>query len=86
VILRLLLRPSCRREQRRSLACRQEPASPERAAATDPAAQRLGLHESRMMGIARLPSADEARLRRHELQMGTIAVALFSVRAGPREG
>ena len=41
----------------------------------DPAAQGLGLHESEVMGIARLPPAEKARLRRHELQMGAISVA-----------
>ena len=41
----------------------------------DPAAQGLGLHESQVMGVARLPPGQKARLRRHELQMGTIAVA-----------
>jgi hypothetical protein len=33
----------------------------------DPSAQGRGLHESQVMGIARLPPAQEARLRRHEL-------------------
>ena len=40
----------------------------------DPAAQGPRLHESEVMGVARLPPAQEARLRRHELQMGAIAV------------
>jgi hypothetical protein len=41
----------------------------------DPAAQGLGLHESEVMGVARLPPAHEARLRGHELQMGAVAIA-----------
>src|SRR5580700_6922817 len=41
----------------------------------DPAAQGLGLHESEVMGVARLPPAHEAWLRSHDLQMGAIAVA-----------
>jgi hypothetical protein len=41
----------------------------------DPASQGPRLHESEVMGVARLPPAEEARLRRHELQMGAIAVA-----------
>jgi hypothetical protein len=40
----------------------------------DPSPQGPGLHESEVMGIGRLPPADEARLRRHELQMGAVAV------------
>jgi hypothetical protein len=41
----------------------------------DPAPQRPWLHESQMVSIGRLPPAQKAGLRRHELQMGTIAVA-----------
>ena len=41
----------------------------------DPAAQGLGLHESQVMGVARLPPAHEAWLRGHELQMGAVAIA-----------
>jgi hypothetical protein len=41
----------------------------------DPSTQSLGLHESQVMGVARLPPAQKAGLRRHELQMGTIAIA-----------
>ena len=41
----------------------------------DPAAQGLGLHKSQVMGVGRLPPAQKARLRRHELQMGAIAIA-----------
>ena len=33
----------------------------------DPAAQSARLHKSQVMGVATLPSADEARLPRHEL-------------------
>jgi hypothetical protein len=40
----------------------------------DPAAQGPWLHESEVMGVARLPPAQQACLRRHELQMCTIAV------------
>jgi hypothetical protein len=38
----------------------------------DPSTQSLGLHESQVVGVARL---QKAGLRRHELQMGTIAIA-----------
>jgi hypothetical protein len=49
----------------------------------DPAAQGPGLHEPEVMGIARLPPTEQAWLRRHELQMGTIAVtARFAQREG----
>ena len=41
----------------------------------DPAAQGPRLHESEVVGVARLPPTEEAWLRRHELQMGAIAVA-----------
>jgi hypothetical protein len=41
----------------------------------NPAAQGPGLHESEVMGVARLPPTEQAWLRRHELQMGAIAVA-----------
>jgi hypothetical protein len=41
----------------------------------DPAAQGARLHESEVMGVRRLPPTNEAGLRRHELQMGAIAVA-----------
>ena len=41
----------------------------------DPAAQGPWLHESEVMGVARLPSTEQAWLRRHELQMGAVAVA-----------
>ena len=41
----------------------------------DPSTQSLGLHESQVMGVARLPPAKKAGLQRHELQMGTIAIA-----------
>ena len=41
----------------------------------DPAAQGPWLHEPEVMGVARLSPADQAWLRRHELQMGAIAVA-----------
>src|ERR1700680_2020272 len=37
-----------------------------------PAPQRPRLQESQVMGVARLPPAEKARLRRHELQMGAI--------------
>jgi hypothetical protein len=47
------------------------------------AAQGPGLHESEVMGIAGLPPTDQAWLRRHELQMGAIAVA---TRFAQREG
>jgi hypothetical protein len=33
---------------------------------TDPAAERAGLSEPNMMGVTRPPSADQARLPRHE--------------------
>jgi hypothetical protein len=33
----------------------------------DPSTQSLGLHESQVMGVARLPPAQKAGLRRHEL-------------------
>jgi hypothetical protein len=49
----------------------------------DPAAQSLGLHESQVMGVARLPPAHEAWLRSHELQMGAVAIAArFAQRKG----
>jgi hypothetical protein len=41
----------------------------------DPAAQSPWLHESEVMGVARLPPTEQAWLRRDELQMGAIAVA-----------
>ena len=41
----------------------------------DPAAQGSRLHEPQMMSVRRSPSAQQARLRRHELQVRTIAVA-----------
>jgi hypothetical protein len=41
----------------------------------NPAAQRPWLHESEVMGVARLAPTEQAWLRRHELQMGAIAVA-----------
>jgi hypothetical protein len=41
----------------------------------DPAAQGPWLHESEVMGVARLPPAEQAWLGRHELQVGAIAVA-----------
>jgi hypothetical protein len=41
----------------------------------DPPTQGLGLHESEVMGVARLPPAKQARLRCHERQVGTIAIA-----------
>jgi hypothetical protein len=47
----------------------------DRELTTDPAAQGLGLHESQVMSVARLPLAQQAWLRRDELQMGAIAVA-----------
>jgi hypothetical protein len=49
----------------------------------DPAAQGACLHESEVMGVARLPPTEQAWLRRHELQMGAIAVA---ARFAEREG
>jgi hypothetical protein len=49
----------------------------------DPAAQGPRLHESEVMGVARLPPTKQARLRGHELQMGAIAVA---ARLAQREG
>jgi len=49
----------------------------------DAAPQGPGLHESKVMGVRRLPPTNEARLRRHELQMGAIAVA---ARLAQREG
>ena len=49
----------------------------------DPAAQGPWLHESEVMGVARLPPTEQAGLRRHELQMGAIAVAArFTQREG----
>ena len=47
----------------------------DRVLIADPAAQSLGLHESQVMGVARLPPAHEAWLRGHELQMGAVAIA-----------
>ena len=41
----------------------------------DPAAQGPWLHKSEVVGVARLAPAQQAWLRRHELQMGAIAVA-----------
>ena len=41
----------------------------------DPAAQGPWLHESEVMGVARFPPAKQARLRCHECQVGTIAIA-----------
>jgi hypothetical protein len=41
----------------------------------DPAPHGPRLHESQMVSIARLPPAQKARLRCHELQMGAIAIA-----------
>jgi hypothetical protein len=41
----------------------------------DPAPQGSRLHEPQMVRIRRLPSAQKARLRRYELQMGAIAIA-----------
>jgi len=41
----------------------------------DPASHGSRLHESQVMGIARLPPAQQAWLRPHELQMGAIAIA-----------
>ena len=41
----------------------------------DPAPHGPWLHESEVMGVRGLPSTEKARLRRHELQMGAIAVA-----------
>jgi hypothetical protein len=49
--------------------------SGDRELIADPAAQGLGLHEFEVMGVAGLPPAQKARLRCHELQMGTIAIA-----------
>ena len=49
----------------------------------DPAAQGPWLHESEVMGVARLPPTEQAWLRCHELQMGAIAVA---ARFAQREG
>jgi hypothetical protein len=40
----------------------------------DFAAQGLRLHEAKVMRLGGLPLAPKARLRRHELQMGTIAI------------
>src|ERR1700728_2136027 len=41
----------------------------------DPAAQRTWLGKSQMVGVRRSSSAEQARLRRHELKMRAIAVA-----------
>ena len=41
----------------------------------DPAPHGSRLHEPQMVSVRRLPSAQKARLRRHELQMGAIAIA-----------
>ena len=41
----------------------------------DPAAQSPWLHESEVMGVARLPPTEQAWSRCNELQMGSIAVA-----------
>jgi hypothetical protein len=49
----------------------------------DPAPQGSGLHESEVMGVRRLPPAQQAWLRCHELQMGAITVA---ARFAQREG
>jgi hypothetical protein len=49
----------------------------------DPAAQGPWLHESEVMGVARLPPTEQAWLRCHILQMGAIAVA---ARFAQREG
>jgi hypothetical protein len=52
-------------------------------AAADPTAQSPWLHESEVVGVARLPPTEEAWLRRHELQMGAIAIA---ARLAQRQG
>jgi len=44
----------------------------------DPAPHGSRLHEPQMVSVRRLPSAQKARLRRHELQMGAIAIAARS--------
>jgi hypothetical protein len=41
----------------------------------DPTPHGSRLHEPQMVSVGRLPSAEKAWLRRHELQMGAIAVA-----------
>ena len=41
----------------------------------DPAPHGPRLHEPQMVSVRRLPPAQKARLRRHELQMGAIAIA-----------
>ena len=41
----------------------------------DPAPHGSRLHEPQMVSVRRLPSAQKARLRRHELQMGAVAIA-----------
>jgi hypothetical protein len=48
-----------------------------RVLAADFAAQGPRLHEAQVMGLGGLPFAPKARLRRHELQMGAIAVAAW---------
>jgi hypothetical protein len=49
----------------------------------DPAPEGLRLLEPEMMSVGRLPTAEEAWLRGHELQMGAIAVAAgFAERKG----
>ena len=49
----------------------------------DPAAQGPRLHKSEVMGVARLPPAQQAWSRRYELQVGAIAVpARFAQREG----
>ena len=49
----------------------------------DPAAEGARLGESQMMGVRWPPPADEARLRRHEPEVRTVAVAAwFAQREG----
>src|SRR5580693_5325428 len=43
----------------------------------DPAPHGSRLHEPQMVRVRRLPSAQKARLRRHELQMGAVAIAAW---------
>jgi hypothetical protein len=47
----------------------------DRELVADPAPYGSRLHEPQMVRVRGLPSAQKARLRRHELQMGAVAVA-----------
>ena len=49
----------------------------------DPAADSARLGKAQMMGVRRPPAADQARLRRHEPEVRTVAVAAwFAQREG----